>query len=100
MVCWVCLPKIRWSVVVIVEQGGYGGEQPRWQASDHKARTGCTERLVSWSVVLSNRYEIWKDRRRRNGLAYSAKDTLLNRLVAVKFYEQYANDSEFVDGLP
>ena len=49
--------------------------------------------------VLSNRYEIM-EKIGDGGLAlvYSAKDTLLNRLVAVKILrEQYANDSEFID---
>ena len=49
--------------------------------------------------VLSNRYEIM-EKIGDGGMAlvYSAKDTLLNRLVAVKILrEQYANDSEFID---
>ena len=49
--------------------------------------------------ILSNRYEI-VEKIGDGGMAlvYSAKDTLLNRLVAVKILrEQYANDSEFID---
>jgi len=48
--------------------------------------------------ILSNRYEIM-DKIGDGGMAlvYSAKDTLLNRLVAVKILrEQYANDSDFI----
>ncbi len=48
--------------------------------------------------ILSNRYEI-VEKIGDGGMAlvYSAKDTLLNRLVAVKILrEQYANDNEFI----
>jgi len=49
--------------------------------------------------VLSNRYEILaKIGDGGMALVYSAKDILLNRLVAVKILrEQYANDKEFID---
>lgn len=49
--------------------------------------------------VLSNRYEIVaKIGDGGMSLVYSAKDTLLNRLVAVKVLrEQYANDREFLE---